>query len=91
MTPSTDPVAPMLTSSTAVTVPVASPNTTTDFASPYALTRPRRATVTTCCGSSIFPSTAPTLLSEVVVPAYQQFPSRHCPHLCQALALECPG
>ena len=47
MTPSTDPVAPMLTSSTAVTVPVASPNTTTDFASPYALTRPRRATVRT--------------------------------------------
>ena len=41
MTPSTDPVALMLTSSTAVTVPVASPNTTTDFARTYALTRPR--------------------------------------------------
>ena len=32
-----------------------------------------------------------SVLSEVVVPAYQKLPSRHCPHPCQALALECAG
>ena len=62
MSPSTEPLSRMSTFSDAVTLPVTSPSTTTDFAKTSALILPLGPMVSTLSLSSILPSTWPSIV-----------------------------